>query len=219
MKFVDIFNIIKNSLEKFELSNIDAIVELDEIKLASMGSNDTEGYQIFTPDFVVKDMVKTIGTNNILDITKTILEPTSGDGAFTVYIASERLKKVFKDDRANFEINSLIAISTIYSIEMDKELILKQRNNVFTLYKKFIEKNKISVQENYFDILKCIISTNFIWAMFNSNNAISEFSLFSPEIAYKMPEAEKENYKSLDMPVWEISSDNISLKREGVELW
>ena len=72
---------------------------------------------------------------------------------------------------------------------------------------------------NYFDILKCIISTNFIWAMFNSNNAISEFSLFSPEIAYKMPEAEKENYKSLDMPVWEISSDNISLKREGVELW
>lgn len=210
--------LIKSKFNKTQLGDFDVIKELDEIKLASMGLNDTEGYQIFTPEFIVKDMVKCIGEDEVFDIEKTVLEPTSGDGAFTVYILYKRLSKIFAEDKENFVIKSLKALSTIYSIEMDKGLIVKQRNNIFTCAKQFIANNKINVEDSYFDLVKCIIVTNFMWAMFNVDNLINEFSLFSPEIAYKMPDAKKGNFKSLDIPVWSIN-DSIDVHYEGVDLW
>lgn len=207
---------IKSQLKKFELDNFDSIELFEKINLASMGSNDTEGFQVFTPEFIVKDMVKAIGNDEVFDITKNILEPTSGDGAFTVYIASKRLENILKNDPEKFEINSLIALSTIYSIEMDEELIKKQRNNIFTLYKTFADKNGIQLSHEYFELVKCIISTNFMWAMFNSDG---DLGLMSADIAFKMPEAEKKNEKVLDMVVWKISNDNVEFDREGVDLW
>ena len=211
--------LIKSKFNKTQLADLDKITELAEIKLASMGSNDTEGYQVFTPEFIVNDMIKTIGEEDVFDINKTVLEPTSGDGAFTVFILNKRLEKVLNEDKNNFVIKSLKALSTIYSIEMDKELIVKQRNNVFTLVKQFTSKHNIEIPEGYFDLIKCLILVNFMWAMFNSDNTIDEFSLFPPEIAYKMPEAEKGNFKPLDMPVWNVCSDAIDVHYEGVDLW
>ena len=74
---------LKANYTKEQLKYYDQIVEFDSLKLASMGHNDTEGYQIFTPEFIVKDMCAAIG-NDIFDFSKNVLEPTSGDGAFTV---------------------------------------------------------------------------------------------------------------------------------------
>ena len=80
-----------------------------------------------------------------------------------------------------------------------------------------MEKN-IEVDHSYFEMLKCIISYNFIWGMFNS-----EFDngggLAGIDVVYKMPDAEKQKYKSLDFPVWDISSDSINVHEEGVDLW
>ncbi len=208
--------LIKSKFNKTQLADFDAIKELDEIKLASMGSNDTEGYQIFTPEFIVKDMVKSIGEDAVFNIEKTVLEPTSGDGAFTVYILYKRLSKIFNEDKENFLVKSLKALSTIYSIEMDKELIIKQRNNIFTCVKQFISENNINADDSYIDIVKCIIVTNFIWAMFNTN--APDGLLLGFDIAYKMPEAEKGNLKPLDMPVWTFDK-LIDVHFEGVDLW
>ena len=211
--FIKIVEDLKSKFTKTQLKTFDSIVAFDSLHLASMGHNDTEGYQIFTPDFIVRDMCAAIG-GDVLDFNKTILEPTSGDGAFTTYILAKRLETI-KD---NFEIESLKALSTIYSIEMDKELIEKQRNNIFTLVKLFIRDHNIVVNEAYFEIIKCIIVTNFIWGMFNS-----EFDngggLAGIDVVYKMPDAEKEKYKSLDFPVWNIDKDNIDYHEEGVDLW
>ena len=204
---------IKNQFNKKQIKVFESIKEYDTIHLASMGHNDTEGYQVFTPEFIVRDMCSSIG-DDLLDFTKNVLEPTSGDGAFTVFIYKKRLETI-KD---NFEIESLKALSTIYSIEMDKELIEKQRNNIFTLVKLFIKDNGIQVDESYFEILKCIITTNFIWAMFNSEYPI-DAGLFGSEIAYEMPNAQKGVFKSLEMPVWNISENNFDMHLEGAELW
>ena len=212
MDYQIVLDYIKNKFTKTQLKIFDSIVSFDSLHLASMGHNDTEGYQIFTPEFIVKDMCAAVG-KDIFDFSKNVLEPTSGDGAFTVYIFQKRLETI-KD---NFEINSFKALSTIYSVEMDKELIEKQRNNIFTLVKLFVEKHKIKVSNSYFDILKCIITTNFIWAMFNSDNPI-DAGLFGTEVIYKMPNAEKQDYKSLDFPVWDISENNIDYHEEGVDL-
>jgi len=203
---------IKSHFRKDQLKAFDSIVEYETLKLASSGNNDTEGYQIFTPDFVVKDMCQAVG-KELLDFSKTILEPTSGDGAFTTYIYQNRLNEI----KSNFEIESLRALSTIYSIEMDKELIEKQRNNVFTLIKLFIKKNGIEVNPTFFEMAKCIICKNFIWGMFNTEH--SEGLLLGVDVAYRMPEAEKGKLVVIDMPVWEISETNIDVHDEGVDLW
>lgn len=210
--FSNYVNQIKAEFKKEQIKAFDLIEAFESIQLASMGHNDTEGYQIFTPDFIVKDMCQAIG-HDIFDSSKTILEPTSGDGAFTTYILQKRLEKITK----NFEIESLRALSTIYSIEMDKELIEKQRNNIFTLVKHFVVENKIEVDTSYFDILRCIIAKNFMWAM--SNTQRNEGLLFGIDVAYKMPEAEKGNLKPLDMPVWETNEKEINVHEEGTKLW
>lgn len=214
------FSIIKNIKSKFsneELKDLTLVVGFDSLQLAAMGSNDIEGYQIFTPEFIVKDMCKVIGEKNIFDSSKTILEPTSGDGAFTVYILLKRLEKAFKDNKDNIEIEGLKALSTIYSNEMDKELIYKQRNNILTAFVDFAKKKKIKWTDNYLDLVKCIIVKNFTWGMFNSDNSI-DVGLFGTEVIYKMPQAEKGNYEAIDFPVWMISNDNIDFHMEGVEL-
>lgn len=213
MDFSPFVEQIKSAFKKEQLKVFDLIVDFDSLQFASKGYNDVEGYQIFTPDFIVRDMCAAVG-DDILDFTKTILEPTSGDGAFTTYILRKRLETIKKD----FEIESLKALSTIYSVEMDKELIEKQRNNIFTLVKLFILEKNIEVNHSYFEMLKCIISYNFIWGMFNSDNSI-DMGLFGTEVVYKMPDAEKQKYKSLDFPVWDISSDSIKVHEEGVDLW
>lgn len=214
---MDSERILLNLKEKFtkeELKVFDQIHRFDSLKLASMGHNDTEGYQIFTPRFIVEDMCAAIG-DDIFDSSKNVLEPTSGDGAFTVYIFTKRLEKALQSD--NFELNSYKALSTIYSMEMDNEIIEIQRNNILTAVALFIENHHIQVNNLYFEILKCIITKNFMWAMFNSNNPIDGL-LLGTEVAYKMPAAEKGNFKSLDMPVWDINNDDITFHMEGVEL-
>ena len=203
---------IKSHFKKEQLKAFDSIVEYDALQLASGGHNDTEGYQIFTPDFIVKDMCKAVG-KEILDFTKTILEPTSGDGAFTTYIYQKRLNEI----KSEFEIESLRALSTIYSIEMDKELIEKQRNNIFTLLKQFIKKKNVEVDSSFYDLVKCILCKNFIWGMFNTEH--SDGLLLGVDVVYRMPEAEKGKLIAVDMPVWEISQTSVDVHDEGVDLW
>ena len=220
MDYSGIVTRLKASYTKEQLKYYDQIVEFDSLKLASMGHNDTEGYQIFTPEFIVKDMCAAIG-NDIFDFSKNVLEPTSGDGAFTVYILSKRLEKALK--AGNFEIDSLKALSTIYSIEMDEELIVKQRCNVLTLFKMFIKKHKIEVDNSYFEFVKCMILSNFMWAMFNSEPTGLSFANMSGamDIAFSMPNAEKKKAKDewMQMPVWIIKNDDIELRYEEVEPW
>ena len=215
MDFKVVSSGLLSGFNKNELKIYESIQCFESIHLASMGHNDIEGYQIFTPEFIVRDMCAAIG-DDILDFSKNILEPTSGDGAFTVYILLRRLEKAVKGN--NFELDSLRALSTIYSIEMDKELIEKQRNNIFTAITLFIKDHKIEVSDGYFDVFKCIIVKNFIWAMFNSDSPI-DAGLLGTEVAFEMPKAEKNVFKPLDMPVWNISENNIDVHEEGVEIW
>lgn len=150
---------MKNS---FEQGMLDQIIDYGKYpNLADIGANDQEGYQIFTPDFIVENMIKLIGNDNVANINATVLEPTSGDGAFTVRILELRLKRLLKDK--DYLKKSLIALSNIFSIEMDEELIKKQRNNIFTLLMLYANKEGGKITLDYVTLAKKIILTNFIW--------------------------------------------------------
>lgn len=136
-------------------------------KLSIEGDSDNNGFQIFTPDFVVLDMLNSIGMENIIDINKTILEPASGDGAFTVRILQIRLENIIKKSKGSFLLDSAKAISTIYSIEMDQKLLIEQRNNVFSLINYFLSKYSIKFTIGYLELIEDIIKTNFIWGETN----------------------------------------------------
>lgn len=183
---------------------------LERIELSNGGSNDVEGYQIFTPRFIVEDMTNAIGTENITDFTKNVLEPTSGDGAFVVYILEQRLKTINGD---NVLTNVLKALSTIYSIEMDEELILKQRNNVYTLVRMFLNERNIDITDDYDKFLRLMISTNCMWATFNTE----PLGFLTDLLASYMP-LDKDG-KNVEFPVWKITDDlNISLRFEVADL-
>ena len=150
----------------FTQEKLDSIRCIDGYPNFSAGGlNDPEGFQIFTPEFIVKDMLKLIGKDNINDIYKTVLEPASGDGSFTVRILESRLEKI-KDDE-NYLQKSLIALSNIFSIEMDEELIIKQRNNVYSLLINNAKNSKKEITEDYLLLAKKIILSNFIWGETN----------------------------------------------------
>lgn len=216
MEFEIIYKQLIKQFSESEIQKLDKIDELEKVTLEKSGSNDKDGFQVFTPKFIVENMADVIGINNIVNLDNKILEPTSGDGAFTTYILNERLKSITKD-RNNIQINALKCLATIYSVEMDAELIKKQRNNVYTTFCNFMEKHKFTISKNeaYFNVVKCIIFKNFVWGMFNSENPIG---LLITEVVYSMPEAEKGNLKAVEFAAWNICPDSVSFSMEGVEL-
>ncbi|OQC17069.1 MAG: hypothetical protein BWX72_00469 [Firmicutes bacterium ADurb.Bin080] len=141
-------------------------------KLLSVGKEDEFNTQIFTPEFIVNNMIKLIGEDYVADVTKTVLEPASGDGAFTVRILKLRLEHLIGLKTENFLQKTLIALSTIYSIEMDKGLIKKQRNNIYSTLVYYAK--AYNPEENYFSLAKKIISANFIWGKTNIDESKNE---------------------------------------------
>ena len=210
------YNTKQVNMESVNFSEVEKSIKfIDEPSFADHGEIDDDNVQIFTPSDIVTGMLKTIGFNNVDDYSQTVLEPSSGDGAFTGIILERRLKKALKD-KEHFPALALRGLSTIYSIEMDKDLIEKQRNNIYTILVLFCKKAQY-VPTDQFDLLaRAIIARNFIWGMTNVNFPLS---LIMPDVVYKMPEAEDNNYISEKFPVWDIHDDlSYSVVYEDPEL-
>lgn len=199
--------------EQVKLSEIALIEYLGkEITLSSGGDNDVEGHQIFTPDFIVKSMMKLVGTSNINDINSTILESTSGDGAFTVRILEQRIKSLKKDE--NFLLNALRALSTIYSIELDQQLLLRQRSNLYSTFINLTKLKQIKENEKIINLLKEIIFHNVIWGETNIQEEFTTMDIigwFMPIPKIKVSKRKEINNYIKAQPIkfarWTINSD------------
>ena len=186
------------------------IAYLDKVILKDSNDNDElDNFQVFTPKFIVDSMIYSIGKKEVINNENTILEPTSGDGAFTCRILELRLKNNLKN-KDSFLIESLKSLSTIYSIELDKKLIERQRNNIYSIFINFLKKNSFDVDYAFYDTLKLIVETNFIWGMTNISGSIGILL----NAAYKMPQAQE----PIEFPVWNINKENISLHYEAPEI-
>ena len=203
MKANDTTKVHLNDKERFD----NDLTYLDKPTYDLHGKNDIDGFQIFTPEFIVNGMIEAIGKKEVLDFTKTILEPASGDGAFTGRILEMRLKTI----NNNHAIESLKALATIYSIEMDSSLIVLQRNNIYTIMLNYAKKKKIT-DENYFICLKDIIFTNFIWGMTNTENEL--MSITGISVAYPMPTDGNPFESPVKFYSWSINNDLTYYKKE-----
>lgn len=188
---------------------------LDKVSLKTCGHNDSlDNFQIFTPRFIVDDMLKSIGIDNITNNNYRILEPTSGDGAFTCRILELRLNKIDKSLGDLFE-KALVCLSTIYSIEIDKDLISEQRNNIYTILLKYLKSNGRELTEAEDAVLRFLIVSNFTWA---ETNIYQDPTLLICDVAFKMPEAEKKKYTSINFPVWNFTQNKVNLHYEAPEI-
>jgi hypothetical protein len=181
-------------------------ISFDETRpiLKNQGINDSDGTQIFTPHFIVESMVKGIGEKFFLDFKNTILEPTSGDGAFTCYILQLRLQSIKKNQ--NYRLEALKAISTIYSIEMNENLVCEQRNNIYSIFVKFLQTNHIQINERFVDKVKRIILTNFILGETNIDFSIKYAD--DPIGWYiRSGRATKKNNNRIQFVRWKIDDD------------
>lgn len=161
-------------LNRYELDELELIDYKEYPSLDKSGHQDDSGFQIFTPGCIVNDILELIGLDYITDINKKILEPSSGDGAFTVRILEHRLKKIYSNKPNCYLKDSLIALSTIYSIEMDQALLIKQRNNIYTILKLVARENNINIPIQYDKTAKTIIKENFVWGESNTDRQLNQ---------------------------------------------
>jgi len=76
--------------------------------------------EVFTPDFIVIDMLDLV-KNETERIESRFLEPACGDGNFLAPIFERKLevvKKKYKSSQVEFERNVLLAVSSIYGVEL-----------------------------------------------------------------------------------------------------
>lgn len=76
--------------------------------------------EVFTPDFIVNDMLDLV-KNETERIESRFLEPACGDGNFLAPILERKLevvKKKYKSSQVEFERNTLLAVSSIYGVEL-----------------------------------------------------------------------------------------------------
>lgn len=200
---------IKESIYKNPI-NLDSIKENEnlELKLSEYGINNT---QIFTRRTDIDKMIASIGIDYIKNPATTILEPTSGDGAFTTRILELRLEEFKEKTIEEFLLLSLKALSTIYSIEYELASLEVQRNNMYTLMMKYL-KNHILTEEDekYYNtksdrwqkLVKEIIFYNIIWGA-TSTELDPDYKLSDRPVLGK--------YRNNDMPIvirsWDIKKD------------
>ncbi len=121
--------------------------------------------EVFTPDFIVEDMLNLV-KHETERIDSRFLESACGDGNFLIKILERKLDMVerkYKQNQFDYERNSLIAVSSIYGIELlddNVEEAQKRLHNLFIKEYKKIYKNKIN--QLLLENIQYILSKNIV---------------------------------------------------------
>ena len=94
--------------------------------------------EVFTGKREVKAMLDLIPKSETERPDSTFLEPACGEGAFTVEILSRKLNAILRDDPQHFERLSLVAVSSIYAIELLPDNRTKAIQNMLAVWTDFI---------------------------------------------------------------------------------
>lgn len=126
--------------------------------------------EVFTPTEIVDAMVTLPGLYDaITKVTTTVLEPAAGEGAFLTNILQRRLvllAELYVDDFVRFENYALLALSSLYGIELLEDNAKKCAINLFMtfdrFYREFAEKNGVCPKKNVMESAKTIASINIV---------------------------------------------------------
>ena len=121
--------------------------------------------EVFTPDFIINDMLNLV-QHETERIDSRFLESACGDGNFLIKILERKLEIVerkYKRNQFDYERNSLIAISSIYGIELLDDNVLEARKRLYNLFlEKYKKLYKNKINQLLLDNIKFIIEKNIV---------------------------------------------------------
>lgn len=92
--------------------------------------------EVFTNEREVKAMCDLVG-DEVKKIDSTVLEPACGEGNFLIEILSRKLETVrelYADTKAKYDLNSVIAVSSLYGVDILGDNVTICRENLFNLW-------------------------------------------------------------------------------------
>ncbi len=100
--------------------------------------------EVFTPKSIVDAMVTLPGLDAVIKrATTTVLEPAAGEGAFLINILERRLSHLaeqYSDDYVRFENYALLAVSSLYGIELLEDNVKKCVMNLIITFHDFYQR-------------------------------------------------------------------------------
>lgn len=143
--------------------------------------------EVFTPEHIVNEMLDMVDHKTRM-IESRFLEPGCGTGNFLVEILRRKLGTVREVSLSQQEIefNTLLALSSIYGIDIDQENVLESRQRMRDLTFESLNKAKLNSPYTlgYRDSIEYILRTNIVLGDFlNGQHDIylTEFSVTSEQ--------------------------------------
>ena len=121
--------------------------------------------EVFTPDFIVEDMLNLV-KHETERIDSRFLEPACGHGNFLIKVLERKLEvveKKYKKNQFDYERNALIAISSIYGIELRDDNVLEARKRLYDFFlEKYKKIYKTKINQLLLDNVKFILEKNIV---------------------------------------------------------
>lgn len=122
--------------------------------------------EVFTAEREVKAMCDLVA-DECLRVDSRFLEPACGDGNFLAEILSRKLDVVarrYKKSPYDFERNALLALGSLYGVELLQDNVIACRVRLYTLWKERYEKavKKRDRNEDVLDSARFILEKNII---------------------------------------------------------
>ena len=117
--------------------------------------------EVYTAHRQVYDMVNLVDTE-ACSLTSTFLEPACGNGNFLIEILRRKLKVISTIKNDEQEIAILIAVSTIYGIDIQNDNIEECRTRMKLMIEKYAVTNHIEYSNGFVSSFQKILSKNLI---------------------------------------------------------
>lgn len=121
--------------------------------------------EVFTPDFIVNDMLDLV-KDETERIESRFLEPACGDGNFLAPILERKLevaKKKYKSSQVEFERNAILAISSIYGVELLHDNVAICISRLYKIVEDIYSKlYKIKCKDDFRKSIEFILSRNIL---------------------------------------------------------
>lgn len=126
--------------------------------------------EVFTPKRIINKMLDLSAIREACqNLTSTFLEPAAGEGAFLVEVLNKKINTVIKnysDDLTGYENYSLLALTTLYGVELLGDNVLKCVMNMYQTYYEAYQRQARKHGENMkaevLNSAKLIISKNIV---------------------------------------------------------
>lgn len=137
----------------------------DENKLSISKQRLAEYGEYFTPENIVDDMLKMVD-GQLERLDSRFLEPACGTGNFLVPILTRKLliaKKKYKKVQFEYEQKSILALSSLYGIELLSENVVICRERLFSIWEReYRHVCKDNCNEDTVHTAKFIVECNIV---------------------------------------------------------